>query len=1698
MNKAQNRPTMTKVLSMILALVMVLSLLPLSGFTGSDTQAASDESADNDSYRIVHLDCGREYFTPEWIKALINEMAAAGYNQLQLAFGNGGFRFYLDDLAIGNYTSYAVKEALEEGNKDYNTNGDNGKGTTDEEWISYNPTTNALTEAQMTEIISYAKNKGIEIVPMLNTPGHMHALIAAMEHLNIEGTLTASSKVGCLNLSNEDAVSFTKALVAKYAVYFAKQGCQFFNLATDEYSSFDNAFYTYADSLVDIVVSNGMTPRVFNDAIKSDSSKIKSDSSYPTQVCYWYPSDSVNASTIRTLGYSMINTNHDYYYVSTNEDWNLNKEGYTFVGDYNETTWINKAKSFSNTSFNNGKGLSTTVNDPVGSMFCIWCNTPGKNTETQIAQQIRMILRVIGARMQNSDNYSDSSVLVAGGFAADGSINTVSTDGGDDGDTVSVTEKAITVSVNGTDTADVAGTILDENTTYNVGDGTYATYTVKHNAAGTGEPEQVSSITSGQEYLIGDGTNWLWLNNGSVSSTSDSNEATKWTITGGSSSGYKIESENYYLTYGNSSGSGSSKTYSLTTTSSSSNTTWTYNSNGSFSIKPNSGGNYYYLTYSSGWKLVKSSGTGRLYTEGSSTEPTTTITFKGVAVTPEDTPAEVTIGNVKYKVTVTNENLEGKYIYVNYFITNQRVDGSDGNKSIKILASEAYSRDGIKLSERVAATGTYINADVSSTTRQDVKYYKSVYQTGTNAQTAAGWTNKISSGVEAESVRYYEGVWSVFNGTEWVEVSGTTTIDPETYAGTTTSAPTGVAVITAYYLQKTTVTDEVTTYATDWGPIVNTATYNDKAYLDFAVKYLSGGNRTPNKFANTNTIIYNTAAYNDYKWSEGSTSGRYIMDIYAENSSNYEVYMITVTESTECTDKSKASTIPTITYTTADDSSESNNEQVAWVKSLTDDDYMNSVLYGENKRYSVFNVGGEPVLESIKAATGKGYLVTYYLREKEANLHVYYVDQSANFTFYSYGIKTSGEGFSAGIRLDTPWKGNLINGSVTNIYNKTQTVSADLSTMPAIPANYRYAANYTCEKIELENDNTDLYLYYTFDNAKYFVADFGLPLDIQLGKLSDAYETTGAIVTAIQVKNSKYGDITIDVSNKKFTYTLKDKTFLNTQDTLTVSVTGTLNYPDEDGEKQTTTGTVTYSVTIIPASTVYYEDSFATFTNANKSTGVNQGTEKGYWVTDGTTQTNVKQALEELGDTTTTKNVYGYDPAYADSTQFSMGSATKVTVDADTSQLGQSPTATFTFKGTGFDVISLTGNKSGTVMYTVTNTETKNSYSKLVNTYYGYTYSDGEWTTTDSANPSALYQIPVIKETGLDYSTYEVKISVLYGDYFNSTSDKFYSFWLDGIRVYDPMGKSYDYTKDNEGYPQYIKLRDELAEEDGIATSNAVFIDGADQADITTYANYGPNNEVYLANGQAISFKIPNDLTNLGTVQIGAKSPNGTAKMNVTVSDNTDPIMKDKEISTATEMYYKLDNVEAGDVITITNTNTDTNTDILSLTNLKLTFTAAPATSAESEIALAAMDTEEQEVAVLAVRALFAAPTPVVESFEPETFKVSLSKNSISAGQKATLTVKTSTDVEAITVNGETIDNYKTRYERSGWGWWAEKVEYRVFTYTVTATETTDYEVIAVNAEGAVSEAETVTLTVKAAQTNWWDNIWNNFFGKWF
>ena len=596
----------------------------------------------------------------------------------------------------------------------------------------------------------------------------------------------------------------------------------------------------------------------------------------------------------------------------------------------------------------------------------------------------------------------------------------------------------------------------------------------------------------------------------------------------------------------------------------------------------------------------------------------------------------------------------------------------------------------------------------------------------------------------------------------------------------------------------------------------------------------------------------------------------------------------------------------------------------------------------------------------------------------------------------------------------------------------------------------------------------ELYSYNTNDTTRDYVVDFGLPLEIK-NIFDDIVRNRIVSIKLSSATQLKYGTLTtnFDGFNTTLTYNWTHEKTMDSIEMIILDVSYKMGDDAYVVELQKV-------LRIIPASTVYYEDSFVNFTD-----GQNNLTDAKWGVAG--TEKNVNQALEELGKS----GLYGTDNAYADSTTFSMGSAHKVTVTkamfeawkADANkQLSDWPQATFTFKGTGFDIISLTDNTSGAIyvdIYKGTDTSKDAVVGYVVNNYYGYSYDKktDTWTPAPSASSNALYQIPVIKAKGLEYGEYTVVVTCVYSNFYDKTGRDEYNFWLDAIRVYDPLGKNNEnYVKDGEGYPQFIELSEQLRKSN---INGLVFIDGKEEAEITDYKNYGPNHEVYLAKGQALAFSLSN-LGNVASVQLALKAVNGTVSYTI----NSDA----KTVATATDMYYDITDVaKNGGTVVITNTGDN----ILSLTNVKVTFTEKPST----EVTMAMTEAQKTQ-AVEMVRAMFA---PAV--FEPSRFEAAWSSNNVKAGRRAYLTVKTSTDVDAITVNGETVTTYITRTERKGWGWNATRVTYREFIWSVTAEETADYTVAAVNSEGVASEPVTVTLTVqpKKQQSSWWDR-----FSRWF
>lgn len=1784
-------------------------------------------------YRIVHLDCGRKYFSKDWIIALMYEAKAAGYNQVQLAFGNKGLRFLLDDMSVNTYEKQAVTDAIKEGNKAYYNAGEK----------------NELTEAEMDEIFTAAEKIGIEIVPLFNTPFHMEAVITAMGKLNITNAYYGSNKA-CLNLSNDYATAFVKALMQKYITYFQGKGCKYFNFGADEYvGGWNDTFYNYANDVAKMISEAGMTARAFNDSFRYNSNTYISNE-YLKDVCYWYTGYSGNlysgAKTIADSGYNLINTNKDYYYVL---DSSKSSEYKLSSGNYNNgnNSWENYAGGFSNTTYNNwntavGNGNYTAT--PAGSMFCIWCDEPGQGTETEVAQQIRMILRVIGARMQNSEIYSASDVLVEGGFKADGTINvptnnkTVGNGSGNttaDNDTVRVTgpnlaaltapehtgeiadikavdgrikaydvtpstadnnkytgEAEVRIKIpEGWDKTKVKAFIVEDGTAKDI-DGTatedgWYVFTAPHfsvmgiyEKAATTEVGGTIEITKGSTGVItvpGDVTNSVGeiadktvAEKVEVKPVQQTGETISYSATASTDAGVNgnyvvsnlIDGElntKYYSggsqkvgqhvqidigaaiqfdtvlvsTPSDSNMNGNTSDYctnanvmvsvdgeNWTTlgqyTGSSNNKTQTY-TNSLEKVRyirvqiTTAKNNWWQLaeiqwgSYANG-KFTRMAASGSVTTEG---KTETQVTIKGIA----GGETTIKIDGKTYTIKVVDATLAQQVLPINLWITNTGVvpDGwgtsynnvtregftygldtqhtNNGWETfraiyeLKATEDSIHSEQGVKLSELIPNKGKAYGYRGSNTPEEyNVDIWKCSYNASAERQSTDGWTNSSNKGTEFEYIRYWDNKWEYCSAKtgEWTEVG-------EVGAGKDDSGKNQVCV---WYRQVTTVTSEVTTEIVDWGPIQYS---KDQCLLDFAVKYDGTANRIPNSFPVTGkTIGFDIAPIDNvtYYGTDNGAIYRTVYGIAGVETAEYEVYMITLTPSAN---------EPSSSISDYNKYEYKGTEKIAWAKTEADTEH--SVL----GKISGVQYGGEPFLESVKIYQYQGLLVTYYLRAKQTfdSLTVHYAIQGSGTAFYEYNIAVSNNTFfSENIGLGDPKVGPLKNGTVVNSDGRTIEVSSDLSKLQDVDLQYRYSI-YEVVGFWRESEKS-IWIYYTFTRDHTYVIDFGLPLEIKLKDFGVTTENMGDIdsISLASMKDKEAKLVHMQEWSHGKAEVLKDtvgnwyvKYILAKPLSNNITIPLYVKFKNRSDAAETL-----YNANIIPATSVYYEDSFAKFygSDGKEQTGFSKTNEvpaqtPGVWYIDGQ-EKSATQALEALGNKT---NVYGYDPKYDSCTMFSMGSARKVTVTSDMAKEGVVwPTAQFTFKGTGFDIISLTDNTSGAIYVSVYPGDKAEGTPKkyVVNNYYGYDYFDGKWVVKTDVGNNALYQIPVIKIKDLDYGTYTVVIKVAYSAFQDVADKKQYSFWLDAVRVYDPMGanNSDTYAPDGEAKPVFVEVRDMLLSASSVAENNTnngvVFIDGNGSAAIATdYKNFGPNHEVYLANNQAIAFTIA-DATKYADIQIGIKST-GNSAVKYKINNGTEAT-----IGTATDMYYSIkDYASNGGVVTITNIGET----VLSITNIKCTMGTS---SAKTDTVDLVMSAEDVAVAISMVNSAITPVEPEPEpepekTFEPDRFEASWSRN-VMQGRKATLTVKTSEDVEAITVDGQTIRSYRTRTERVGFGRRAKRITYREFTYSMVAQESADFSVTAINAEGTESEAITARLTVKTRPNSLRD-MWDWFKG-WF
>lgn len=308
--------------------------------------------------------------------------------------------------------------------------------------------------------------------------------------------------------------------------------------------------------------------------------------------------------------------------------------------------------------------------------------------------------------------------------------------------------------------------------------------------------------------------------------------------------------------------------------------------------------------------------------------------------------------------------------------------------------------------------------------------------------------------------------------------------------------------------------------------------------------------------------------------------------------------------------------------------------------------------------------------------------------------------------------------------------------------------------------------------------------------------------------------------------------------------------------------------------------------------------------------------------------------------------------------------------------------------------------------------------------------------------------------------------------------------YLDAFRVYQPLADETKYVKNEQGLAyapvyDYVKNSAELTGSE-VLQNSMVYVEYDGDTGIANIANYqkrGPQNEVYLTNGNYIGFALEG-YTEGKTVMISAKAVAGDPVLGYldTNAIGDTGISSDMKM---TEMYYDvtayvrqygakymlvLGNIaEAG-------TGTGTRS-ILSVSGIKLADGITPATSTQ----IAA------DIASLVTLAYQPVEEPV---FTPERFELRYSGRAL-AGWFTSISVKTSTDVDHVSVyrladDGslvpvrENMRPMNSLFTYFGW------MDYYAFSLTVRAPRrgmTDTYYIFAYDANGVASEPAIASIT---------------------
>ncbi|CAM5492690.1 hypothetical protein SPURM210S_06231 [Streptomyces purpurascens] len=324
------------------------------------------------------LDIARKNFTADWIEDRIRELGDLKFNQLGLHFSEDqGFRIESD-----SHPEIVSQEHL--------------------------------TKAQVRKIVDLAESRHIAVVPEIDSPGHLGAVIDAHPDLQLR-TAQGSAVQGAIDISKAESAEIVDDLLNEYADLFPGRP---WHLGADEYQALvrsdpEAAFpqlaaaaqkkYGSGATVADLttgwlndraatVREHGRTPRAWNDGFFRGGS-VQADKDI--QVAYWTGKEIGAREPLEYLeaGRKVINYNDEFLYYVLGEP-------QTFVYPTGQRIY----EQWTPLVLRGTTAVPERYNGQIlGGSFAVWCDLANAQTQDQVAAGIRMPLRATVQKLWDPD-----------------------------------------------------------------------------------------------------------------------------------------------------------------------------------------------------------------------------------------------------------------------------------------------------------------------------------------------------------------------------------------------------------------------------------------------------------------------------------------------------------------------------------------------------------------------------------------------------------------------------------------------------------------------------------------------------------------------------------------------------------------------------------------------------------------------------------------------------------------------------------------------------------------------------------------------------------------------------------------------------------------------------------------------------------------------------------------------------------------------------------------------------------------------------------------------------------------------------------------------------------------------------------------------------------------------------------------------